>query len=52
MLRARNEQKKGGVGGRLTAGELRRAKAYEEKRKKELEIEKWEAEGRRTGRRT
>ncbi|MCJ1385783.1 Mitochondrial inner membrane protein oxa1 [Xylographa soralifera] len=53
MGTARNFQdRKPKSGGRLTAGELRRAKAYEEKRKRELDIEKWEAEGRRAGRRT
>ncbi|MCJ1434297.1 Mitochondrial inner membrane protein oxa1 [Xylographa pallens] len=46
------ERKAKAGGGRLTAGELRRAKAYEDKRKRELDIEKWEAEGRRIGRRT
>ncbi|MCJ1290676.1 Mitochondrial inner membrane protein oxa1 [Xylographa carneopallida] len=51
---ARNYQEKRSKsgGGRLTAGELRRAKAYEDKRKRELDVEKWEAEGRRAGRRT
>ena len=33
--------------GRLTPGEIRRAKAYEERRRKEIEAEKWEAEERR-----
>ncbi|MCJ1392762.1 Mitochondrial inner membrane protein oxa1 [Xylographa bjoerkii] len=52
MRKARDyQEKKGKSGGRLSAGELRRAKAYEDKRKKEIEREKWEAEGRRTGRR-
>ena len=46
------ERKSKSGGGRLTAGEMRRAKAYEDKRKRELDIEKWEAEGRRAGRRT
>lgn len=50
--KARNiQEKKGNAGGRLTEGELRRAKAYEEKRKREIEDQKWEAEGRRSRRR-
>ncbi|MCJ1475795.1 Mitochondrial inner membrane protein oxa1 [Lambiella insularis] len=43
------QDRKARSGGRLTPGELRRAKAYEEKRKRELETEKWEAGGRRGG---
>ncbi|MCJ1398867.1 Mitochondrial inner membrane protein oxa1 [Xylographa trunciseda] len=45
---ARNyQEKRTKSGGRLTAGELRRAKAYEEKRKAELDLERWKAGGRR-----
>ncbi|MCJ1287617.1 Mitochondrial inner membrane protein oxa1 [Xylographa opegraphella] len=47
--RSYQERKSKSGGGRLTAGELRRAKAYEDKRRRELEIEKWGADRRRSG---
>ena len=49
---AKDVQKGGSKPGkRLTPGELRRAKAYEEKRRKEIELERWEAESRGKARR-
>ena len=45
--KAKDLQNKKETAGRLTAGEIRRAKAYEDRRKREIEQEKWEAELRR-----
>ncbi|MCJ1247956.1 Mitochondrial inner membrane protein oxa1 [Trapelia coarctata] len=47
MGTAKEMQTKKETGGRLTAGEIRRAKAYEDRRKREIEQEKWEADSRR-----
>lgn len=47
MGKAKEIRTKKEAGGRLTAGEIRRAKAYDERRKQEIEQEKWEAELRR-----
>ena len=51
MGKAKEIQSKQDAGGRLTAGEIRRAKAYDDRRKREIEQEKWEAESRRKKRR-
>jgi YidC/Oxa1 family membrane protein insertase len=47
MGKAKEMQTKKETGGRLTAGEIRRANAYEERRKREIEQQKWEVESRR-----
>ena len=47
MGKAKKVQESRAPKGRLTPGEIRRAKAYEERRRKQIELEKWESEERR-----
>ena len=47
MGKARKAQQSKAPKGRLTPGEIRRAKAYDKRRKEEIELEKWESEERK-----